>query len=170
MNRLLCLCALLVAGACSNSSTSTATSSTVAGDGTLAPSPANYDFYGAGTELTGTVPVSAVLEQPEPHLGKTVRLSGPIAGTCAKKGCWMRMGGSGENVFVKFKDYGFFVPTAGVEGRQAVVEGTLAMETQSVEELKHYLEDAGRHEDAAKVTKPKRVLSFVATGVAIAKP
>ena len=165
MRNLLLVGAALVVGACENPGPSVPSSSTVA-----APAARDaYDFYGAGTGLDATVAVADVLENPAPHLQKTVRVRGPIVGTCANKGCWMRLGSADDNVFVKFKDYGFFVPTGGVEGRDAVIEGVLAVETQSVDEIKHYLEDAGKHAEAAKVTEPTRVLSFVATGVAIKK-
>lgn len=34
-----------------------------------------------------------------------------INSVCKKKGCWMKLDlGNGESAFVKFKDYGFFVP------------------------------------------------------------
>jgi len=167
MNRSLSIAALLAAAwtaaACQTSNTGSASTA-------ASPGPEAYDFYGAGTGLGETVAVAQALADPEAHAQKTVRLRGPIAGTCAKKGCWMRLGSTDANVLVKFKDYGFFVPTGGVEGREAVVEGTLAVETQSVEEVRHYLEDAGKPEEAAKVTEPRRVVSFVATGVAIKKP
>lgn len=174
--------AILVLAACENPApptsnareqvAATTSGSSSEGNTTATTPPTNpaYDFYGAGTELAGTVPVSDVLKSPDSHLAGTVRLRGPIVGTCAKKGCWMRLGAEDHNVFVKFKDYGFFVPTEGVEGREAVIEGTLAVETQTVEEVKHYLEDAGKLEEAAKVTEPRQVLSFLATGVAIKKP
>lgn len=129
-----------------------------------------YDQYGAGTTSASAVSIDRVLADPEPYLGKLVKIEGPIVTTCPKKGCWMRLGRPDDHVFVRFKDYGFFVPTSGVEGRTAIVEGQLAMEVQSVEQVRHYLEDAGKHEEAAKVTEPRRVLSFLATGVAIEQP
>lgn len=131
---------------------------------------AGYDLYGAGVSKATAVPVGEVLQQPAAYVGKPFKLSGPIVGTCLKKGCWMRVGSAEQNVFVKFKDYGFFVPTSGVDGREAIVEGQLAVETQSIEDVKHYLEDAGKHEEAAKVGAPRQVVSFMATGVAIKKP
>lgn len=185
MNRIACAALSLLVAACSGGTSETTAPANAApanagdttpsnasdakGNTTPPAAPAGYDVYGAGTTVTETVAVAEAIADPERHLGKSVRLSGPIVGTCAKKGCWMRLGSEESNVFVKFKDYGFFVPTSGVEGREAVVEGTLAVETQSVEDLKHYLEDAGKHEEAAKVTEPKKVLSFLATGVAIKK-
>jgi hypothetical protein len=162
--RIAFLASLFLLPACSSSRADT---SAAPAPGAAAHVQPGWDTYGAGTDAAGAVPVARVLANPSPHLGKPVKIRGPIVGTCPKKGCWMRMGSEGENVFVKFKDYGFFVPTAGVEGRDAVVAGELKMETQSADEVKHYLEDAGKHEEAAKVTSGRQVLSFVATGVAI---
>lgn len=165
MQRLLIASVLALLGACGSTPNDNAASQTSASAKSAA-----YDMYGAGTQVVSAVPVAKVLEQPAAYAGKPCRITGPIVGTCAKKGCWMRLGGAEQNVFVKFKDYGFFVPTGGVEGREAVIEGQLAVETQSVEEVKHYLEDAGKHAEAAKVTAPRQVVSFLATGVAIKKP
>ena len=52
---------------------------------------------------------------------------------------------SGEDtVFVRFLDYGFFVPTEGAEGKRTVVEGEAFYDTLTVPMLKHYAEDAGK--------------------------
>lgn len=55
-------------------------------------------------------------------------------------------------------------------GRNAVIEGTLTMKQETVEETKHYLEDAGKNEEAAKVTEGRKLYHFMASGVAIQKP
>jgi len=44
------------------------------------------------------------------------------------------------------------------------------MKQETVEQTKHYLEDAGKHEEAAKVTEGRKLYHFMATGVAISKP
>lgn len=174
MNRLSLFSLSLLLAACGTTSSSTDnTPAPVAKAPAAAPAAAtatSYDFYGGGTPVEGAVAVDSVLANPAAYEGKPVVLSGPIVGTCATKGCWMRLGSAQKNVFVKFKDYGFFVPTGGVEGREAVITGELKVVTQSVEELKHYYEDAGKHEEAAKITEPRTVVTFMATGVAIKKP
>lgn len=132
-----------------------------------APAPGRYDSYGAAPNGRGAIPVAEVLADPDAYAGRAIAIAGPIADTCERKGCWMRLGSPQANVLVRFEDYGFFVPTEGVEGRTAIAEGQLRVETQTVEEQRHYLEDAGRHDEAARVREPARVVSFVATGVAI---
>lgn len=126
-----------------------------------------YDTFGAPIQLEGAVPVSTVLADPEKYAGKELRFTGPISSVCQAKGCWMRIG-SDPNVFVKFKDYAFFVPLDS-SGREAVLEGTLAVKEISVAEARHYLEDAGKPEEAKKITKPVREVTFMASGVALKK-
>ncbi|MBL8805102.1 MAG: DUF4920 domain-containing protein [Planctomycetes bacterium] len=96
--------------------------------------------------------------------GKTVLLEGAVKEVCKVKGCWMTMAESGQTMRVTFENYAFFVPK-DCAGRKVVVEGKFAVKETSVADLKHYLEDAGKHDEAAKVTEPKRELTLVATGV-----
>ena len=73
-----------------------------------------------------------------------------------------------DTVFVKFKDYGFFVPKNGIKGKKAVINGILSTETVSVKELQHYAEDAGKSElEISKINKPEIKFSFLADGVII---
>lgn len=94
-----------------------------------------------------------------------VKFTSNINSVCSKKGCWMRLGlGEEKEVMVKFKDYGFFMPL-DAEG-EVIVNGKAFVEETSVDELKHYAEDAGKsEEEIAKITEPKKTLSFVADGV-----
>ena len=132
-----------------------------------------YDHFGAGITV-GAAPMSlrAALENAADLDGKTIRVRAPITGVCQVKGCWMNLGkpdaAGNPPVFVKFKDYAFFVPK-DASGRQAVLEGTLSFKQETVAETKHYLEDAGKHDAAAKVTKGRKILRFMADGVAIEK-
>ena len=129
---------------------------------------AQYDLFGEGVTAGAAVPVATVLAEPAAHVGKTIRMEGDIQAVCKKKGCWMTMAGADRNVRVTFKGYSFFVPLDS-DGRHAVVEGVLTQKEQSVADTKHYLEDEGKHEEAAKVTEPQQVFSFEATGVALKK-
>jgi hypothetical protein len=73
-----------------------------------------------------------------------------------------------DTIFVKFKDYGFFVPKTGVESKLAFISGNIKKDTISVERLRHYAEDAGKSSDEIeKIVKPEFKLSFLADGVAI---
>ncbi|WP_040250837.1 DUF4920 domain-containing protein [Psychroserpens mesophilus] len=85
---------------------------------------------------------------------------------CQAKGCWMKVDlENGEQVMVKFKDYGFFMPK-DIAGREVVLNGKAFVNEVPVEEQRHYAEDAGQSaEEIAKITAPKKTFSFVADGV-----
>ncbi|MGV3540216.1 MAG: DUF4920 domain-containing protein, partial [Rufibacter sp.] len=70
---------------------------------------------------------------------------------------------------VSYKDYGFFLP-AQVKGKLVVFEGVAFHDTVSVEDQRHFAEDAGKSEaEIATITQPKPVISFVASGVTVKK-
>lgn len=89
---------------------------------------------------------------------------------CQAKGCWMRLKLDDENeVMVKFKDYGFFVPK-DIKGKNVIVNGKAFVEEVSVDEQRHYAEDAGKSaEEIASITEPKRTYTFEADGVLVAQ-
>ncbi|WP_439153176.1 DUF4920 domain-containing protein [Winogradskyella sp.] len=93
------------------------------------------------------------------------KMTAKIVEVCSKKGCWMTLDMDGENeVMVKFKDYGFFMPL-NAEG-DVVVNGKAYVSETSVDELRHYAEDAGKtKEEIEAITEPKRTYSFEADGV-----
>ena len=98
----------------------------------------------------------------------STKIEGTILETCAKKGCWIRLKADNDTLFVRFKDYGFFVPTSGVEGKTAILQGEAKYETLKVEEVRHYAEDAGKSkEEIELITEPEYIFSFTATGVII---
>jgi len=100
-------------------------------------------------------------------VGDTVntKMKGKIIEVCSKKGCWMTIDVDGENeVMVKFKDYGFFMPL-NAEG-DVVLNGKAFVTETAVEELRHYAEDAGKSaEEIAAITDPKFEYRFEADGV-----
>lgn len=85
---------------------------------------------------------------------------------CKAKGCWMKLNlDNGEQVMVKFKDYGFFMPK-DIAGKEVIVNGKAYVKEVSVDEQRHYAEDGGESEEAiAAITEPKRTYSFEADGV-----
>ncbi|MFP4846593.1 DUF4920 domain-containing protein [Winogradskyella sp. PE311] len=100
-------------------------------------------------------------------VGDTVpsKMKGKIAEVCSSKGCWMKLDMDGENqVMVKFKDYGFFMPL-DAEG-DVVVNGKAFITETPVDELRHYAEDAGKSkEEIDAITEPKLEYRFEADGV-----
>jgi len=99
-----------------------------------------------------------------------VKFASKINEVCKSKGCWMNLDlGNEAESFVKFKDYGFFMPL-NADGREVIVNGKAFVTTTSVDELRHFAEDAGKsEEEIAKIIDPKYTLSFEADGVLMKK-
>lgn len=71
--------------------------------------------------------------------------------------------------FVRFKDYGFFVPL-NADNSEAIVNGRAYIDVVSVAELQHYAKDGGKsQEEIDKITEPKVTYAFQADGVQIKK-
>jgi hypothetical protein len=100
----------------------------------------------------------------------TVKFKTTIKEVCKKKGCWMKLDlSNGESAFIRFKDYGFFVPL-NADGSEVVVNGVAFVDVVSVSELKHYAKDAGKSlAEINAITKPEITYSYTATGVFIKK-
>lgn len=100
----------------------------------------------------------------------TTQLKGKITEVCQAKGCWMKVDlTDGQEVFVRFKDYGFFVPTDAAES-QVLLNGKAFLEEMSVADQKHYAKDKGASDaELAQITQPKRTYRFEADGVIIEK-
>lgn len=127
-----------------------------------------FEHFGAGAHEGSTLTPSTVAANTEAYVGKPVLLKGKVSAVCKKMGCWLRVSDEKTEVFVKATCGKWGVPK-DCEGREAIVEGTFSMTTESVAEQKHYLEDEGKHEEAAKITEPKISLRVDAVGVALVK-
>ena len=101
----------------------------------------------------------------------TGKIEGEVVGVCKKKGCFLTLKREGqeEPIMVRFKDYGYFVPTDLV-GKTVVLEGKAKVKELSVKQLQHNAEDAGKStEEIAKITQPKTDINIVADGVLVVK-
>ena len=130
----------------------------------------NFDTYGQSFDIVGInnykVEKESLLNNPQDD----TKLEGQILSTCPMKGCWMKMSVERDTILVRFKDYGFFVPKSGAEGKSAIINGKLSVDTLSVAQLRHYAEDAGKSKDeVSKIVKPEITISFLADGVVIDK-
>ena len=125
------------------------------GEKIVADDPISYDEF--LTKLEGNEEVN-------------VKLKAKVESVCQAKGCWMNLvsdTGDDNGVFVKFKDYGFFMPK-DISGRHVVVEGRGYKEVTSVDELRHYAEDEGLpEEEVLAIVEPKEEIKFMAFGVAL---
>ncbi len=96
-----------------------------------------------------------------------VKFTTKVKEVCQSKGCWMRLDMGEEEAMVKFKDYAFFMPK-DIAGQEVIVEGMAFVEEMSVDEQRHYAEDAGKSADEiAAITEPKRTLSVISNGVLV---
>jgi hypothetical protein len=124
-----------------------------------------YESYGVRlTSSDEAVAAMTVLHHPELYDGKVVLVEGTIAEVCPIKGCWIKVADGDRSMHVNFKDYAIFLPKDSA-GRTVRLHGQVAMREIPADEARHYLEDAGRHDEAAKITGPARQLTMVADGV-----
>lgn len=154
------LALLMLAASCGNKSEKTETAD-VGTTGTL-------EFYGDTISTEGAIAIDALLATMGDEDVKEVKIKGKVGEVCQMKGCWMTMDlGNGEEMIVRFKDYGFFVPK-DCTGRDAVLEGVVERTVTSVDDLRHYAEDAGKsEEEIMAITEPKAGLEFTASGVVL---
>ena len=123
-----------------------------------------------GMEINDTDALSSermMVHYKDLKAGDTVptKMKAKIIEVCSKKGCWMTLDMGDENeVMVKFKDYGFFMPL-DAKG-DVVVNGKAFVTETPVDELKHYAEDAGKtKEEIEAIIEPKLEYRFEADGV-----
>ncbi|MCF6223011.1 MAG: DUF4920 domain-containing protein [Flavobacteriaceae bacterium] len=106
------------------------------------------------------------------NMGDTinVKFTSIINEVCKKKGCWMKLDlGDEKESMVRFTDYSFLMPLNS-DNREVIVEGRAFISEISVDELRHYAEDAGKTKDEiAMITEPKITLSIEADGVLMIK-
>ncbi|PIF00292.1 MAG: DUF4920 domain-containing protein [Maribacter sp.] len=125
--------------------------------------------FGEGIQASGTISGQEMSERYNSmSVSDTLqaKFRGVVREVCQVKGCWMRVElGDGEEVMVRFKDYGFFVPK-DIAGKEVIVNGLAFIKEMGVGEQRHYAEDAGKSEaEIAKITEPKKTLGFTADGV-----
>ncbi len=155
---LLCLLLLAGVGACR---------ATKPANAALASDVSGWPLFGAELGPVEPIELEALLDGAGANDGRAFVVQGTVESVCARKGCWMVLADGERSMRVTFKDYGFFVPT-DIAGRRVRCEGVFAVEEVPVDEARHYLEDEGRHAEAALVTEPQREFVFEATGVRVA--
>lgn len=127
-----------------------------------------YASYGDKIEAEGAMSADEMAEKYKTlAVGDTIqtKVTAKINEVCSKKGCWMKLDlGETKEMMVRFKDYGFFMPL-NAEG-EVIVNGKAYVTETSVDELRHYAEDAGKSkEEIEAITEPERTLAFEADGV-----
>jgi hypothetical protein len=94
-----------------------------------------------------------------------VKFIAKVNEVCQSKGCWMRLDIGDNEAMVKFKDYGFFMPK-NIADKEVIVHGKAFVAEVSIEEQRHYAEDAGKSkEEIIAIIEVEKTLSFEADGV-----
>ena len=164
IGKLVFVCAVLVAAACSkaqsNSEAATATATTKAVD---------EKKFGAGVSMTETTTVDQLLANPNAYKGKTIRVEGTVTDVCPKRGCWFELAGDKPGQKVRFKvTDGEMVFPMDSKGMYAVAQGQVAVKDMTLEETKQYAEyqakEYGKPYDPASITQPMQNVRIDGTG------
>ncbi len=131
---------------------------------------ANYQSFGESITDKEVMSQDEMLSKyDQMKLGDTVsvKFTSKVKSVCQSKGCWMRLDLGEHESFVKFKDYGFFMPK-DIAGQDVIVEGRAFVEETSVDDLKHFAMDAGKpQEEIDAITEPELTYAFISSGVLI---
>lgn len=125
--------------------------------------------YGEKIDAKGAVSITELPVLLEKGDGKVqTKITAKVMDVCPKKGCWMNLYiNDSTTAFVKMKDYGFFVPMDMI-GKTVVLEGEAYVKMTSVNELRHYAEDAKKPQsEIDAITQPQRSIRFTATGIVV---
>jgi len=130
---------------------------------------AGYKYFGAEITNDNAISYDDLLTKLASVDSLETKVTGTVASVCQVKGCWANIisdkDPEGQKMFVKFKDYGFFLPL-DCEGKKVTLRGKAYREITPVDELRHYAEDEGKSaEEIAAITEPIEELKFMADGV-----
>ena len=124
--------------------------------------------FGEKIDQQNVISYDALLTQFGESDSLRTKVMGTVEGVCQAKGCWMNIVSESPDkpsMFVKFKDYGFFMPK-DISGKKVIMDGYAFKEVTPVDELRHYAEDEGKSQaEIEAITKPKEELKFMASGV-----
>lgn len=146
--------------------------SAVAGD-------AEFTSYGdeltMDDDLVALTPASLTAD-PSAYDGTVVRVEGTIAKVCRNRGCWLTLDNpTATPVRVEVPrdaagGYVFTFPT-DLPVSEAIIEGTVRVDTTSVETLRHFAEDEGRsQEEIDAITAPEPTVVLTARGALVRPP
>jgi hypothetical protein len=96
-----------------------------------------------------------------------VKLKGVVTEVCQMEGCWIKVKSPNGDMMVKMKDHKFTVPVI-LNGKTIVIDGMAEEKLTSVEQLRHFAEDAGKSKaEIAKITEPKKEILVQAKGILV---
>ena len=96
-----------------------------------------------------------------------VKLKGVVTEVCQMEGCWIKVQSPNGSMMVKMKDHKFLVPVI-LNGKTIVIDGIADEKLTSVEQLRHFAEDAGKSKaEIAKITEPRKETLVQAKGILV---
>ncbi len=128
--------------------------------------------YGKPLAVKEVTPVSAILDNPDAYVGKTVRVKGLVTDVCESRGCWIQISGDrkGQKILFKVED-GVITFPMSAKGSQVVAEGVVSKKVTSVEQQKAACEkEAKAHNkpaDFSAITGPKTTIRLEGLGAEI---
>ena len=126
------------------------------------------DVYGTITSVTGAISIAEIPAMLKGNEVLTTKVKARVLDVCTKKGCWLVLAvNDSTTAFVKMKDYAFFAPVA-IKNKTVVLDGEIFYKTTSVEELRHYAEDAKKSQkEIAAITQPEKEIRLTANGIQV---
>jgi hypothetical protein len=126
-----------------------------------------YEDFGAVLpEATSLHSLGEAIAQVDALSGRTVLIETEIQQVCQKKGCFFIARDGEAKARVRFKDYGFFIPTDSA-GKTVKLAGTVERVELTPEQAEHFAEDLG--EDPEAVPMAGFEYQVLATAVRIPK-
>ena len=128
--------------------------------------------YGAELTLTEKTSISAILEDPDAYVDKTVLVEGEVLEVCPMMGCWMEIkSDDGEGMIkVKVKD-GEIVFPVEAKGKTALVEGKVykieLTQEKAIQHFEHVAEEKGETFDPSTITGPMTIYQIKGLGAVI---
>ncbi len=126
------------------------------------------EWYGEKTTTDGVISISEIPGKLDKKESFDTKIKAKVLDVCPKKGCWLKLEvNDSTTAFVKMKDYAFFLPEA-IKGKTIILDGAAKVKTVSVDEQKHYAEDAKKSKaEIDAITQPKKEISFLAKGIVV---
>lgn len=126
--------------------------------------------FGQVTTADNTISVDqlySIMDSKKEKKEMTVKLKGVVTQVCEKEGCWIKVKSPNGSMMVKMKDHKFLVPLV-LNGKTIVIDGIADEKLTTVEQLRHFAEDAGKSkEEIAKITEAKKEIVVQAKGILV---
>jgi hypothetical protein len=118
----------------------------------------DHKAYGADLTSSAVITVDDLIARRHEYKDQTVAVEGLVIGVCAKRGCWMEIGGSdGKAVRFKVNDGEIVIPMSA-KGSKVVAEGVWTHVFHTVEQLREmeqkHADEAGEEFDPESITEP----------------